>query len=291
MRFLVAMILVLLAALPTVASDGPDLLRPWDGTPPLEEVARAYGLSPDRLAQANPELQGPETPVCLRIPAPPGGWARHRVRRGETLWALSQRFEVDLPDLRRLNGLTGDDLRADQELLLPRPPQAWVPPAWLAVTLPDGRRGWVPGAAVLLPAASPQPRARVLELARSLQGAPYRFGGCSPDALDCSGFVQEVFRMAGHPLPRLADEQFQATLPLDRNELEAGDLVFFTTDLPGPSHVGIYAGQGRFLHASSSRGVTEDELDSGWFSTRFLGGRRLQEWTPAPRSGDPTSAR
>ena len=59
-------------------------------------------------------------------------------------------------------------------------------------------------------------------------------------------------------------------------------MVFFTTDLPGPSHVGIYLGQGRFLHASSSRGVTEGDLDSGWFSAHFLGGRRLQEWTSDP---------
>lgn len=141
----------------------------------------------------------------------------------------------------------------------------------------------MPGSAVLLPAAEPLPREQVVALALRLVGTPYRYGGSTPDALDCSGFVQEVYRMAGYRLPRTVDLQFQATVEVGREDLLPGDLVFFETYLPGPSHIGIYLGQGRFLHASSSRGVTVSRLSESYFARRFLGGRRLAEWAaPAP---------
>ncbi len=286
-RLVFTLIVALLVALPAMASEGRALLRPWDGTQPLDDLARQYGISLADLKEANPDLESRPLPSSLHIPAPPGGWPRYQVQPGETLWALARRFEVDMGALRQINGLAGDDLKAGQELLLPRAPMPTPPPRWLAVTLPDGRQGWVPGEAVVLPATSPLPREEVLLLARRLQGTPYRFGGATPDAMDCSGFVQEVYRMGGYRLPRLADQQFAATRPIAVEDLEPGDLVFFSTYLPGPSHVGIYLGQGRFLHASSSRGVTEDALDTEYFASRFLGGHRLPDWMPASEPDEP----
>lgn len=294
--FALFLLLALLACLPATASESPSVVRPWTGQDSLRDLARRYGVTERDLRGANPGLDSPVPPESITVPAPPGGWPRHVVSRGETLWALSRRYDVPVEELRQANSLSGDGLKAGQELAIPRAdlpapeagtlpaPQATLPggpPLWLAVTLPDGRRGWVPGSAVVLPSPDPLPRQAVVDLAARLRGTPYRFGGTTPDAVDCSGFIQEVYRMAGHRLPRLADEQFAATRPVATEALEPGDLVFFSTYLPGPSHVGIYLGQGRFLHASSSRGVTDDALDSQYFSTRFLGGRRLEAWTPA----------
>ena len=129
--------------------------------------------------------------------------------------------------------------------------------------------------------ASPQ---RVVEIARQFKGVPYRWGGETPNGADCSGFVEEVFRLGGHHLPRTADVQFQATQAVTDDQMRAGDLVFFTTYEPGPSHVGIYIGEGRFIHASSSKGVTESRLDEEYYAKRYLGARRLAEWTDASTS-------
>lgn len=279
---LAALVLLLALAGPAAAADA-GVRRPWTGSDSLAEVARRYGVSEDTLRAANPDLA---TAGEIAIPAPTKGWPRHEVARGETLWSLSKRFEVPLEELRQANGLTGDTLKAGQRLAIPRATlPTSPPPAWLAVQLPDGRVGWVPGSAVLLPADSPEAPATVLSLGQKLRGVPYRWGGETPDGVDCSGFVQEVYRMAGHSLPRLADEQYAATRPIGREDLQPGDLVFFTTYLPGPSHVGIYLGEGRFLHASSSRGVTEDALDSEYFGPRFLGGRRPPGWLEQEPAG------
>jgi len=149
---------------------------------------------------------------------------------------------------------------------------------WVQVCLPDGRTGWAPVTAVLAPATSPQSPERVLEVARMMLGAPYVWGGESPNGADCSGFVQEVYRLAGHRLPRLADAQFEATAEVPAEEAQPGDLVFFTTYLPGPSHVGIYLGDNLFVHAprSGARVRIEDMSDRYW-SRRYNGARRIQQ--------------
>lgn len=171
--------------------------------------------------------------------------------------------------------------------LTDRGPVGPLPAGWVGIRLADGRLGWARLTDILLPSQEPCGPQKTLALALRLKGAPYRWGGASPDGVDCSGFIQEVFRMAGHPIPRRADEQFQATAPIPDGGPRPGDLVFFTTEAPGPSHVGIYLGEGLFLHASTSRGVTEDRLDNPWFARRFLGTRRLPAWVDDTRAPAP----
>ncbi|WP_449467176.1 C40 family peptidase [Stenotrophomonas humi] len=120
----------------------------------------------------------------------------------------------------------------------------------------------------------------VLRRAMTLLGTPYRWGGTSPDAgFDCSGLVGYVFRTAlGIELPRVSREmasQASSELIRDRSALAAGDLVFFGRR-GRVDHVGIYVGEGRFLHApSTGKDVRTDTLLTGYWSDKFMQARRV----------------
>jgi cell wall-associated NlpC family hydrolase len=121
-------------------------------------------------------------------------------------------------------------------------------------------------------------RPALLETALGQVGTPYRLGGDSPGAgFDCSGFVTWVFAQHGLSLPRTVLDLFGVGQTLGENEpLSGADLVFFETKGPGVSHVGIALGDGRFVHAPSSRGAVRVEaLDSEYWSRRYIGARRL----------------
>ena len=114
----------------------------------------------------------------------------------------------------------------------------------------------------------------ILKTAFSMLGVPYSFGGMSPGGFDCSGFVCYVYGKAGISLPRMADSQYYSLTHIPRSNLQSGDLVFFETYCAGPSHVGIYIGDGKFIHASSSKGITVSEVFTGYWGARYLGAGR-----------------
>ncbi|WP_284336462.1 C40 family peptidase [Comamonas sp. NoAH] len=118
----------------------------------------------------------------------------------------------------------------------------------------------------------------LINTAMGMIGIPYRFGGTSAETgFDCSGFVRTIYQdAAGHLLPRRAKEQAQATLKIDKKELKPGDLVFFNTMRRAFSHVGIYVGNGQFIHApSKGKTVRVDSMDSSYWAKRFNGARRV----------------
>jgi cell wall-associated NlpC family hydrolase len=127
--------------------------------------------------------------------------------------------------------------------------------------------------------ASPAGEAAVgaLATALDLRGVPYRNGGSDPNGFDCSGLVQWVFARNGRALPREAKEQFLVGREIDRDEVKAGDLLFFDTGTNSASHVGIALDAESFVHAPRSNGVVRVErYTSSYWSRRYLGARRVE---------------
>ncbi len=116
----------------------------------------------------------------------------------------------------------------------------------------------------------------VLGFAARVLGRPYRFGS-ERGAFDCSGFVRWVFAKLGVELPHSARAQFALGERVRRDELEPGDLVFFHTSRRYATHVGIYVGEGKFVHAATRGGqVQVDSLKESYYTRRYLGARRLE---------------
>ena len=116
---------------------------------------------------------------------------------------------------------------------------------------------------------------RIVASSMQYLGVPYVFGGTTPNGFDCSGYVRYVFANAGIYLPRTADAQYECGYPVSTSELVPGDLVFFSTYEAGASHVGIYLGDGNFINASSSRGVSIASLYSSYWGSCYIGARRV----------------
>ncbi|MCM3004265.1 C40 family peptidase [Priestia koreensis] len=110
--------------------------------------------------------------------------------------------------------------------------------------------------------------------AKKYSGISYKWGGESPSGFDCSGFLVYVFNKAlGQDLPRtVADIHKQGT---SVSEPQRGDIVFFETYKAGPSHAGIYLGDNKFIHASSSKGISVADLTSSYWSPRYLGAKHI----------------
>ncbi len=115
----------------------------------------------------------------------------------------------------------------------------------------------------------------IVKTAAKFKGVPYKFGGTTPKGFDCSGYVQYVFKKQNAELPRSADVQVLEGIFVLQKDLKPGDLVFFSTYAPGASHVGIYAGSGKFWSASTSKGVVLSSLQDSYWKSRYYGARRV----------------
>lgn len=121
-----------------------------------------------------------------------------------------------------------------------------------------------------VPAATTAQTPRVVAVAQQMVGKPYRYGGNTPRGFDCSGLVQYSYSQAGHPVPRSTTEQYSRTRTIPYAQRAPGDLLFFRID-DKPSHVGIYLGNGRFIHApSSGKQVEYASLSNDYWSQRLV---------------------
>lgn len=143
--------------------------------------------------------------------------------------------------------------------------EGWVYNSYLGVTRPDpvsrGSYGRVK---------------ELLAYAKQWLGVPYRYGGSTPQAFDCSGFTAYVYQYFGYRLPHSSVGQAQLGVGVSKDQLAPGDLLFFNTVGTRISHVGIYLGEGIFIHASSGKGqVTTSCLNRAYYEKRYVCARRF----------------
>jgi cell wall-associated NlpC family hydrolase len=124
--------------------------------------------------------------------------------------------------------------------------------------------------------STPSPGDEIVHVARSLLGTPYRYGGASPRGFDCSGLVHYTFSQTGLRVPRTSREQYRKSRPVPLDAARPGDLVFFSSGKK-ISHVGIYIGDSRFIHApDSGQQVKISNLGEDYYRANFVGAGRLE---------------
>ncbi len=209
--------------------------------------------------------------VLLWASSPASAAQVYVIRAGDTLWRISRHLGVRPADLAAANHLTlTDTIHPGLRLTVPgdAPPPALGPEHATRSPAPV-----VIGASA--PARVSARSSAAVRIATGLLGRPYQRSGTGDRGFDCSGLVAHVFAALGRPLPHSSFAQYELGAGVPREDLAPGDLVFFRTYSPGPSHVGVYIGDSRFIHASYSRGVVVSSLEEPYFHDRFIGGRRL----------------
>ena len=264
--------LALLAAIPVVSlADATHVVRRGDT---LGKIARAHHVSASKIQAAN-GLEGTRLPVGTKLVIP-GGKAhpkRRKVRPGKSKReTVRESTPAEMPP-------SGTQLSLVD-------PQGAIPPTEAGKIPTEAGLAELARAAKAADTASPAaPEAgkagasikdRLLRVAQGMLAVPYRFGGTTLWGLDCSGFVQKAFAFLNLDLPRTAREQYREGLKVAKADLSPGDLVFFRTYAKYASHVGIYLGGNRFVHASSrERKVTVESLDTPYYVKRYIGAKRL----------------
>lgn len=254
----------------------------------LTAIANRYDTEVENLLQLNGLPKKDRLAIGQKLLVRKSGPRSHTVVRGETLTRIGRRYGVSVDEIARLNKLDGPTIVTGQQLLI----ELCDPIAVAGSTPPPlggpDPSGFGPVGSHATPGTQPAVDVsdRVIAIARSMLNVPYRFGGNTLRGIDCSAYVQRVFRLLDVSLPRTAREQFSVGARIDRDELQVGDVVFFRTYASYPSHVGIYVGENLFIHASSMvRRVAIDSLDMPYYRKRFIGARRLiVDDTPAVAS-------
>lgn len=280
----------------------------------LHSIARKYHVSVDELKSVN-NLTAAHVDKGMRIIIPSHADAKlkksassarpesYKVAKGDTLPKISRKTGVKLSELRSLNDLKGNKVKPGQLLALV--PTSIKPETSTRTASTSSNRLQLINKDLLneqeltstlaeltdIDSDHPVDLAKSLEASQGISnlkksaysflGARYRFGGTSRSALDCSSFTQQVFREQKVNLPRTAREQFYVGNEVVRGDLKKGDLVFFQTYASFPSHVGIYLGNRKMIHASSrEHRVVISSMDTPYYLSRYLGARRMSNTVP-----------
>lgn len=198
-----------------------------------------------------------------------GEFIEYRTRKGDTLERISSKFNVDMEDIRDSNNITGK--RLPKVVMIPK-----------IIEVDNSDEPIELSSKTFRPWRSNDEKYMLVKVAKSFMGAPYKYGGESVRGLDCSAFVKKIYDIFDVQLPRSAREQFMVGHKITKDELAVGDLVFFKTKryVKYPTHVGIYIGDGNFIHSSSAHcklGVKIDALSSDFYSKTFAGATRVKK--------------
>ena len=270
----------------------------------LHSIARKYHVSVDELKSVN-NLTATHVDKGMRIIIPSHADAKlkksrpesYKVAKGDTLPKIARKTGIKLAELRKLNNLKSNRVKPGQILaLVSTPPKSEAPTRTASASnrlqlinkdlLNEQELTDTLAELTDIDSDRPVDLAKKLEANQALSnlrksaysflGARYRFGGTSRNALDCSSFTQQVFREQSVKLPRTAREQFYVGNEVARGDLKKGDLVFFQTYARFPSHVGIYLGDRKMIHASSrEHRVVISSMDTPYYLSRYLGARRM----------------
>lgn len=226
--------------------------------------------------------------------------ASYKVRKGDTLKKVAKKTGVSVAELKRLNSLGKARLRPGQILALRENVSTDAAPPRMANKLNlrnsdlFNEKDYEQSLAELTE-TTPEKSVdltknvdlnvdnirQLKKTAYGFLGIRYRFGGSSSKGIDCSSFVQQVFRQLDVSLPRTAREQFEIGADVAPGDLQKGDLVFFRTYAPYASHVGIYLGEKKMIHASSrDRRVVISTMNTPYYRARFLGAKRISKINP-----------
>lgn len=225
--------------------------------------------------------------------------ATYKTRKGDNLLRIAHKTGVPVKELKRLNGLRNNKIKPGVVLVLRETEPAEETVQKVAKRYPVKTHS-MPNAyeyedsLAELAEFDPEKKVdlnkdvdlsldvskRLKKTAYSFLGTRYRFGGSSRKGIDCSSFVQHVFRELEVTLPRTAREQYWVGENVPQYDLQKGDLLFFRTYASYPSHVGIYLGDNKMIHASSrDRRVVISPITS-YYRSRFLGAKRLAKINP-----------
>ena len=205
----------------------------------------------------------------------------HKVKKGETLASIAKKYGLEAEDLKEINELKGPKLKAGQviRLRLEEDGEDFGAEKNESDKAPGEKQeaiSFVQGDGFLMGEKSRELLGRV---AKSFMGFRYTKGGGSINGMDCSSYVQRVYKIFGIDLPRTAREQFRMGYAVAKNALQVGDLVFFKrAKSREPTHVGIYIGDNKYIHTSQTkRQVDMDNLEGRYANLHFVGAKRIEE--------------
>lgn len=181
---------------------------------------------------------------------------KYTVKSGDSLWKIAVNHNTTVSNLKSWNNLKSDTIYPGQVLIVSKS---------AGTTSGSGTSG--SGTSTSTEAQ------RMVATAKSLIGSPYVWGGTTPSGFDCSGFIYYIVKQERSNFTRTNVAGYYSSMTKVSTP-EVGDFVFFETYTSGPSHMGIYIGNNKFIHAGSS-GVKEASLDTSYWSSRYLGARSL----------------
>jgi len=187
---------------------------------------------------------------------------KYVVKRGDTLGLIAKRHGVTVGSLKNANNMRGNNINAGQ-----------------TISILGSFKYRVEENKTTYSSNNKNTKENIISMAKQYLGSPYKFGGYSfKTGIDCSGYVKKIFSKFNVKLPRTArDIYYNVGTSIAKSELQTGDLVFFRTYANYPSHVGIYMGNNRFIHASSgAHKVAITRLDKKYYTNRYVGAKRIE---------------